>query len=182
MAFMSHHIDDLVYNSNNRPNNDAVYNDYRKVFLDEIKKIEEKVMNQFLTLDIGSNKATVDLSKVRKQGLLFEKSLLGRKPKIVIYYLDRPDVPEVNFELNSEDEARKVYEKINRKLDEWAESSNSAQIARLEKELELMREQKQAILEEKEVLMDVFNSFKEMMQIMESDKKTSSLLKTIKDM
>lgn len=139
-------------------------------------------MNQFLTLDIGSNKATVDLSKVRKQGLLFEKSMFGKKPKIVIYYIDRPETPEVNFELNSEDEARKVYSKINSRLEDWAEASNSAKIAILERELEVMHEQKQAMLEEKEVLMDVFNSFKEMMQIMEDDNKTSSLVETIKDM
>ena len=139
-------------------------------------------MNQFLTLDIGSNKATVDLSKVRKQGLLFEKSRFGKKPKIVIYYIDRPETPEVNFELNSEDEARKVYSKINSRLEDWAEASNSAKIAILERELEVMHEQKQAMLEEKEVLMDVFNSFKEMMQIMEDDNKTSSLVETIKDM
>jgi hypothetical protein len=146
----------------------------------EIRKV--KPVNQFLTLDIGSNKATVDLSKVRKQGLLFEKSMFGKKPKIVIYYLDRPETPEVNFELNSEDEARKVYDKINKRLEEWAEASNSAKIAILERELEVMREQKEAMLEEKEVLMDVFNSFKEMMQIMEDDNKTSSLVETIKDM
>ena len=146
----------------------------------ETKK--EIPMNQFLTLDIGSNKATIDLSKVRKQGLLFEKSMFGKKPKIVIYYLDRPETPEVNFELNSEDEARKVYDKINKRLEEWADASNSAKIARLEKELEVMHEQKQAMIEEKEVLMDVFNSFKEMMQIMEDDKKTSTLVSTIKDL
>lgn len=150
----------------------------------ESKDTKRKVetVNQFMTLDIGSNKATIDLSKVRKQGLLFEKSMFGKKPKIVIYYNDRPDTPEVNFELNSEDEARKVYDKINTKLEAWADASNSANIARLEKELEVMREQKQAMLEEKEVLMSVFNSFKEMMQIMEDDNKTSSLVATIKDL
>jgi len=142
-------------------------------------KERKPTMNQFLTLDIGSNKATIDLSKVRKQGLLFEKSIFGKKPKIVIYYNDRPEVPEVNFELNSEDEARKVYDKINNKLEAWADASNSANITRLEKELVVMKEQKEAMLEEKEVLMDVFNSFKEMMQIMEDDNKTSSLVDTI---
>ena len=138
-------------------------------------------MNQFLTLNIGNNKATIDLSKVRKQGLIFEKSIFGKKPKIVIYYLDRPETPEVNFELNSEDEARKVYDKIEKKLETWAEESNSSKIALLEKELKLMREQKEAMLEEKEILMKVFNSFKEMMQIMEDDNKTSSLVETIKN-
>lgn len=145
-------------------------------------KTEVNIMNQFMTLDIGSNKATLDLSKVRKQGLVFEKTMFGRKPKIVIYYIDRPDVPEVNFELNSEDEAQSVYKKINTQLEKWAEESNSAKITRLERELEVMREQKTAILEEKEVLMSVFNSFKEMMQIMEDDTKTSTLLSKIEAM
>jgi len=139
-------------------------------------------MNQFLTLDIGSNKATIDLSKVRKQGLIFEKSIFGKKPKIVIYYNDRPDTPEVNFELNSEEEAEKVYSDIQKKLNRWAEDSNSAKLQILEKELDIMREQKEALLEEKQVLMDVFNQFKEMMQIMEDDTKTSSLVDTIKEM
>lgn len=139
-------------------------------------------MNQFITLDIGSNKATIDLSKVRKQGLLFEKSMFNKKPKIVIYYLDRPQTPEFNFELNSEDEARKVYAEIENSLESWAEKSNSAKIAVLERELEVMREQKEAMLEEKQVLMEVFNSFKEMMQIMEDDNKTSSLVSTINDL
>lgn len=143
------------------------------------KRTEGNIMNQFMTLDIGSNKATIDLSKVRKQGLVFEKTMFGRKPKIVIYYIDRPDVPEVNFELNSEEEAQSVYKKINVQLEKWAEESNSAQITRLERELEVMREQKVAMIEEKEVLMSVFNSFKEMMQIMEDDNKTSSLLAKI---
>lgn len=153
----------------------------RKINSKETKE-RRSVMNQFLTLDIGSNKATIDLSKVRKQGLLFEKSMFGKKPKIVIYYNDRPEIPEVKFELNSEDEARKVYDRVNNKLEAWADASNSANIARLEKELEVMKEQKEAMLEEKEVLMGVFNSFKEMMQIMEDDNKTSSLVSTIKDM
>lgn len=139
-------------------------------------------MTQFLTLNIGSSKATIDLSKVRKQGLIFEKTMFGRKPKIVIYYEDRPDTPEVNFELNSDDEAKKVYEGIESKLNKWAESANSAKIKVLEQELELMREQKEAFLEEKEVLMEVFNKFKEMMQILDEDEKTEEMIKNIKEL
>ena len=143
---------------------------------------KENKMNQFLTLDIGSNKATIDLSKVRKQGLVFEKTMFGKKPKIVIYYEDRPETPEVNFELNSEDEATSVYDNNTRKLNNWAEGSNSARLQIMEKELEIMKEQKDALLEEKKVLMDVFNQFKEMMQIMDDDTKTASLVDTIKSM
>ena len=117
---------------------------------------------------------------IRKQGLIFEKTIFGKKPKIVIYYNDRPNIPEVSFELNSEEEARRIYNKINRKLEEWAEKSNSAKIAALEKELEVMKQQKEALLEEKEILMKVFETFKEMMQIMEDDNKTSTLIETIK--
>ena len=158
---------------------------YSEDFLNNIKpknKKKVRTMNQFLTMDIGSNKATIDLSKVRKQGLIFEKSMFGKKPKIVIYYNDRPDTPEVNFELNSEEEARNIYNNIRNKLNKWAEEANSAKIQVLEKELKLMREQKTAMLEEKEVLMSVFNQFKEMMQIMEDDTKTSDLVKSIKEM
>ena len=144
------------------------------------KKETKMAIEQFLTLDIGSNKATIDLSQVRKQGLVFEKTMFGKKPKIMIFYKDRPDTPEVNFELNSEEEARSVYNSITKKLDRWAEESNSARLLILQEELEIMREQKEAQKEEIEVLMSVFNQFKEMMQIMEDDTKTSSLVETIK--
>jgi len=144
------------------------------------KKDTKMAIEQFLTLDIGSNKATIDLSQVRKQGLVFEKTMFGKKPKIMIFYKDRPDTPEVNFELNSEEEARSVYNSITKKLDRWAEESNSARLLILQEELEIMREQKEAQKEEIEVLMSVFNQFKEMMQIMEDDTKTSSLVETIK--
>jgi hypothetical protein len=137
-------------------------------------------IEQFLTLDIGSNKATIDLSQVRKQGLVFEKTMFGKKPKIMIFYKDRPDIAEVNFELNSEEEARSVYSSITKKLDKWAEESNSARLLLLQDELTIMREQKESQKEEIEVLMNVFNQFKEMMQIMEDDTKTSSLVETIK--
>ncbi len=159
---------------------------YAQDFIDDIistktkKKVEK--MNQFLTLDIGSNKATIDLSKVRKQGLVFEKTMFGKKPKIVIYYQDRPETPEVNFELNSEEEARSVYESIKNKLNSWAQEANSARLQILEQELELMKQQKEALIEETKVLKEVFNQFKEMMQIMEDDTKTSSLVDTIKAM
>lgn len=146
----------------------------------ETKK--ENGMNQFLTLNVGSSKATVDLSKVRKCGLVSEKGMFGKKPKIVIYYNDRPDTPEVNFELQSEDEANSVYKNINSKLDAWAEASNSSKIAAMEKELEILYQQKDAMVEEKTVLLDVFNQFKEMMQIMEDDTKTSQLVDTIKSL
>lgn len=139
-------------------------------------------MTQFLTIDIGSNKATIDLSKVRKQGLVFEKSILGKKPKIVIYYTDRPEIPEVNFELNSEDEARSIYDRITSKLNKWAENSNSAKLQILKQELELMKDQKEALIAETAILKEVFEQFKEMMQIMESDESTSTLVKTIKAM
>jgi len=139
-------------------------------------------MTQFLTIDIGSNKATIDLSKVRKQGLVFEKSILGKKPKIVIYYTDRPEIPEVNFELHSEDEARSIYDEITSKLNKWAENSNSAKLQILEQELELMKDQKEALIAETAILKEVFEQFKEMMQIMESDESTSTLVKTIKAM
>ncbi len=136
-------------------------------------------MNQFLTLTIGSNKATIDLSKVRKQGLVAQKTLFGSKSKIVIYYQDRPDTPEVNFELNNDDEAQMIYKNINEKLDAWTSYHNSSNIALLEKELVIMREQKQAMLEEKEILMEVFNQFKEMMQIMEDESETTKLINTV---
>lgn len=141
-----------------------------------------KIMEQFLTLDIGSSKATIDLSQVRKCGLVADKGVFGKKPKIVIYYNDRPDTPEVNFELKTTDEAEETYKVIKRKLDDWATHSNSSKIAKLEKELEIMREQKDAIISEKEVLMDVFGKFKEMMQIMEDETKTSELVETIKSL
>ncbi len=146
------------------------------------KKGNKMAIEQFLTLDIGSNKATIDLSQVRKQGLVFEKTMFGKKPKIMIFYKDRPDTPEVNFELNSEEEARSVYNNITKKLDKWAEESNSARLQILQQELEIMREQKEAQKEEIVVLMEVFGQFKEMMQIMEDDTKTSSLVDTIKAM
>ena len=161
---------------------------YAQDFIEDIistkPKTKKKVnkMNQFLTLDIGSNKATIDLSKVRKQGLVFEKTMFGKKPKIVIYYQDRPETPEVNFELNSEEEARSVYESIKNKLNSWAQEANSARLQILEQELELMKQQKEALIEETKVLKEVFNQFKEMMQIMEDDTKTSSLVDTIKAM
>ena len=44
-----------------------------------------------------------------------------------------------------------------------------------------MHEQKSALLEEKEVLMNVFNEFKEMMQIMDDDTKTSNLVDAVKN-
>jgi len=163
-------------------NNSVNFKDDLLKYVKPQDNIKGHSMNQFLTLDIGSNKATIDLSKVRKQGLIFEKSMFGKKPKIVIYYNDRPDTPEVNFELNSEEEAEKVYNDIQKKLNRWAEDSNSARLQLLEKELDIMKEQKEALLEEKQVLMDVFNQFKEMMQIMEDDTKTSSLVDVIKEM
>lgn len=139
-------------------------------------------MEQFLTLNIGSSKATIDLSKVRKSGLVSEKSMFGKKPKIVIYYNDRPDTPEVNFELQSEEEANDIYHSIKQKLDRWAQDSNSSRISLLKQELDAMEEQKKAMLEEKEILMDVFGQFKEMMQIMEDETKTSELINTIKEL
>lgn len=170
---------------------DAGYVNYKKTFIKDLvqqasknmkNKESEIKMNQFLTLDIGSSKATIDLSKVRKSGLVSEKGLFGKKPKIVIYYNDRPDIPEVNFELQTEDEAKSVYKHINSKLDQWAEASNSSKIAALEKELEVLYQQKDAMIEEKTILLDVFTQFKEMMQIMEDDTKTSQLVDTIKAM
>ena len=164
-------------------NNEEYTNEFIKdLFNNErkIKKGTKMAIEQFLTLDIGSNRATIDLSQVRKQALVFEKTMFGKKPKIMIFYKDRPDTPEVNFELNSEGEAHLVYNSITKKLDKWAEESNSARLLILQEELEIMREQKEAQKEEIEVLMSVFNQFKEMMQIMENDTKTSSLVESIK--
>ncbi len=154
--------------------------DLVQLSLNKMKDIKEVKMEQFLTLNIGSSKATIDLSKVRKCGLVSEKGVFGRKPKIVIYYNDRPDIPEVNFELQTDDEANNVYKNINTKLDQWAAASNSSKIALLEKELDILYQQKDAMVSEKAVLLEVFNQFKEMMQIMEDDTKTSQLVDTIK--
>jgi len=139
-------------------------------------------MNQFLSLDIGNNKVTIDLSKVRKQGLIVERTLLGKKPKVVIYYDDRPETPEVNIELSSEEEAQNVFGRIQDKLNKWSEASSSARLKILEQELEIMRQQKKAMVDEKKVLLEVFDKFKEMMQIMEDDTKTSSLVESIKEL
>lgn len=188
----------LVLDGVSEPN----YNDFSNKIFGSEKKIQEAfasdlkadltqrkkqkgnkmAIEQFLTLNIGSNKATIDLSQVRKQGLVFEKSMFGKKPKIMIFYKDRPETAEVNFELNSEEEARSVYDNITKKLDRWAEDSNSARLQVLQEELSIMREQKETQKEEIAVLMNVFNQFKEMMQIMEDDTKTSSLVDSIKSL
>lgn len=167
---------------------DIGYQSYKQDFIksvvasayEKMKNEGKYNMEQFLTLNIGSSKATIDLSKVRKCGLVSEKGVFGRKPKIVIYYNDRPDTPEVNFELQTDDEANNVYKNINTKLDQWAAASNSSRIASLEKELDILYQQKDAMVAEKVVLLEVFNQFKEMMQIMEDDTKTSQLVDTIK--
>lgn len=167
---------------------DIGYQSYKQDFIKSVvASASEKMKNegnynmeQFLTLNIGSSKATIDLSKVRKCGLVSEKGVFGRKPKIVIYYNDRPDTPEVNFELQTDDEANNVYKNINTRLDQWAAASNSSKIAAMEKELDILYQQKDAMVAEKVVLLEVFNQFKEMMQIMEDDTKTSQLVDTIK--
>ena len=137
-------------------------------------------MEQFLTLDIGSSKATIDLSKVRKSGLVYDKGLFGKKPKIVIYYTDNTEDPEISFELQTSDEAEETYAIIERRLDRWATESNSIKIQNLRDQLVLMEQQKQAMVDQTETLLVVFDKFKEMMAILEDETETSSLVATIK--
>ena len=67
-------------------------------------------------------------------------------------------------------------------MEQWAEASNASKIAAMQKELEILYQQKEAMQEEKAILLDVFNQFKEMMQIMEDETKTSKLVDTIKSL
>lgn len=172
-------IDDFIHSTKNTPETGDTENIEKIRTMNDIK---EQNMNQFLTLNVGSSKATIDLSKVRKCGLVTGKNMFGKKHKIIIYYNDRPDIPEVNFELQTDDEALTVYKNINSKLEQWAEASNASKIAAMQKELEILYQQKEAMQEEKAILLDVFNQFKEMMQIMEDETKTSKLVDTIKSL
>ena len=172
-------IDDFIRSTKNTPETGDTENIEKIRIMNDIK---EQNMNQFLTLNVGSSKATIDLSKVRKCGLVTGKNVFGKKHKIIIYYNDRPDIPEVNFELQTDVEALTVYKNINSKLEQWAEASNASKIAAMQKELEILYQQKEAMQEEKAILLDVFNQFKEMMQIMEDETKTSKLVDTIKSL
>lgn len=172
-------LDDYLHSAKNMPETVDTENIEKIKTMNDIK---EQNMNQFLTLNVGSSKATIDLSKVRKCGLVNGKNMFGTKHKIVIYYNDRPDIPEVNFELQTDVEAVTVYKNINSKLEQWAEASNASKIAAMQKELEILYQQKEAMQEEKAILLDVFNQFKEMMQIMEDETKTSKLVDTIKSL
>ena len=172
-------LDDYLHSAKNMPETVDTENIEKIKTMNDIK---EQNMNQFLTLNVGSSKATIDLSKVRKCGLVNGKNMFGTKHKIVIYYNDRPDIPEVNFELQTDVEAITVYKNINSKLEQWAEASNASKIAAMQKELEILYQQKEAMQEEKAILLDVFNQFKEMMQIMEDETKTSKLVDTIKSL
>ena len=172
-------IDDYIHSAKNMPETVDTENIEKIRTMNDIK---EQNMNQFLTLNVGSSKATIDLSKVRKCGLVTGKNMFGNKHKIIIYYNDRPDIPEVNFELQTDLEAVTVYKNINSKLEQWAEASNASKIAAMQKELEILYQQKEAMQEEKAILLDVFNQFKEMMQIMEDETKTSKLVDTIKSL
>lgn len=172
-------LDDYLHSAKNMPETVDTENIEKIRTMNDIK---EQNMNQFLTLNVGSSKATIDLSKVRKCGLVNGKNMFGTKHKIVIYYNDRPDIPEVNFELQTDVEAITVYKNINSKLEQWAEASNASKIAAMQKELEILYQQKEAMQEEKAILLDVFNQFKEMMQIMEDETKTSKLVDTIKSL
>ena len=172
-------LDDYLHSAKNMPETVDTVNIEKIRTMNDIK---EQNMNQFLTLNVGSSKATIDLSKVRKCGLVNGKNMFGTKHKIVIYYNDRPDIPEVNFELQTDVEAITVYKNINSKLEQWAEASNASKIAAMQKELEILYQQKEAMQEEKAILLDVFNQFKEMMQIMEDETKTSKLVDTIKSL
>ncbi len=172
-------LDDYIHSAKNMPETVDTVNIEKIRTMNDIK---EQNMNQFLTLNVGSSKATIDLSKVRKCGLVTGKNMFGKKHKIIIYYNDRPDIPEVNFELQTDLEAITVYKNINTKLEQWAEASNASKIAAMQKELEILYQQKEAMQEEKAILLDVFNQFKEMMQIMEDETKTSKLVDTIKSL
>ena len=172
-------LDDYIHSAKNMPETVDTENIEKIRTMNDIK---EQNMNQFLTLNVGSSKATIDLSKVRKCGLVTGKNMFGKKHKIIIYYNDRPDIPEVNFELQTDLEAVTVYKNINSKLEQWAEASNASKIAAMQKELEILYQQKEAMQEEKAILLDVFNQFKEMMQIMEDETKTSKLVDTIKNL
>ena len=172
-------INDFIHSGKNMPETVDTENIEKIKTMNDIK---EQNMNQFLTLNVGSSKATIDLSKVRKCGLVTGKNMFGKKHKIIIYYNDRPDIPEVNFELQTDLEAVTVYKNINSKLEQWAEASNASKIAAMQKELEILYQQKEAMQEEKAILLDVFNQFKEMMQIMEDETKTSKLVDTIKSL
>ena len=172
-------INDYIHSGKNMPETVDTENIEKIKTMNDIK---EQNMNQFLTLNVGSSKATIDLSKVRKCGLVTGKNMFGKKHKIIIYYNDRPDIPEVNFELQTDLEAVTVYKNINSKLEQWAEASNASKIAAMQKELEILYQQKEAMQEEKAILLDVFNQFKEMMQIMEDETKTSKLVDTIKSL
>lgn len=172
-------INDYIHSAKNMPETVDTENIEKIRTMNDIK---EQNMNQFLTLNVGSSKATIDLSKVRKCGLVTGKNMFGKKHKIIIYYNDRPDIPEVNFELQTDVEALTVYKNINSKLEQWAEASNASKIAAMQKELEILYQQKEAMQEEKAILLDVFNQFKEMMQIMEDETKTSKLVDTIKSL
>ena len=148
------------------------------------KKRKKKKMStdQFLNMDVGSSLAGIDLSKIGKYALVSDKGFLGKKPKIVIFFHDRPDTPAVNFELQSDEEAQKIYKRLEKALNAWAEEANSSKVRRLEAEIEQHEKKTEALMEQNKVLMGVFDKFKEMMHIMEDETKTSELVATIKDM
>lgn len=143
---------------------------------------EEKTMNQFQSMEAGSSIAGLDLSKIGKYALVSDKGLFGKKPKIVVFFHDRPDIPAVNFELQNDEEAQAIYNKLEKSLNQWAEEANSSKVRQLEKEIEVREKEKQALIEQTEVLMTIFNKFKDMMQLMEDETKTSELVASIKGM
>ena len=169
----------VVSNNSDKLYIEENYGDQIKEYLERGKK---KMNEQFYSLNIGDNKVTIDLSKVRKQGLIYNKGVFGKKAKVVIYYVDRPEKPEINIELNTDDEAKQTYNAILQKLNKWADDANSSKLLRMSEEIDLLREQKELLLSEKDVLMQVFNTFKEMMELVDQEKSTDTLIKTIKSL
>jgi len=149
---------------------------------DDDHKPKKKKLNQFMSVEVGNSLAGVDLSRIGKFALINEKSLFGQKPKVVVFFHDNPDTPAMNFELQSDKEARTIYKQLEEALNTWAEEVNSSKIQQLMKEIEVRQQEKQALIEQNAILMGVFEKFKEMMQIMEDETKTSELVATIKNM
>ena len=139
-------------------------------------------VEQFYNLNLGQNRATIDLSKVRKQGLINNRGVFGKKPKIEIYYIDRPTEPEINIEFSNQEEAELTFKKITKKLDEWAAESNAKKIQFLEEEIKLLEQQKEQLVQQTEILNKAFEQFKEIMQIMDIESDKEKLLNEVKEL
>lgn len=138
-------------------------------------------MTQFLTISVGNNKATIDLSKILKAGLIKNNGLIGEKAKILLYYNDNENKPALFFEFNSYNEAEAAYSNINHKLNEWAEESNAAKLKLAEEELKIMKEQKKILMEQIEIFNRNFEKFKELLNVLDDENVDENKLKELEN-